>query len=294
MAGKPSTVDKVKNKVQEVVTEDTARLRDLTAQAATSGAYLYPIKGILYFISHRALWKPLLAKLVPTLSLGAGITVFMFVFTYVPQAAVMAFTNGPVAALTAGLLVLSESSTITNLLARQLLVSDALIDTFDGTLMSRGTTELVSSGREIKRGKSDPIHALGKLAKKPFAKYSPSAFIRYLIYLPLNFIPVVGSAIFIIIQGRKNGPDRHERYYQLKEWNASQREKHVDELKGAYTSFGIVATLLELVPVASILFSFTNTVGAALWASDLEKHGKSAGTTAPSLREQAEQVDKEL
>jgi hypothetical protein len=30
-------------------------------------------------------------------------------------------------------------------------------------------------------------------------------------------------------------------------------------------------TLLELVPVASIFFSFTNTVGAALWAADIEK-----------------------
>ena len=223
--------DKVKDKVQEILHDDAAKLRALTQQAATSGAYLYPIKGILYFLSHRSLWKPLLAKLIPTLSLGAGITAFMFIFTYVPQAAIMAFTNGPIAAITAGLLVLSESSTLTTTLARTFLVQDALIDVFDGTLVARGTTDLVSSGRQIKRGASDPMHALGKLVKKPFAKYSPSAFIRYLIYLPLNFIPVVGSAIFIVLQGRRSGPDRHERYYQLKEWNASQREKHIEDLK---------------------------------------------------------------
>lgn len=289
--------DKVKNKVEEVVKEDAARLRALTTQAATSGAYLYPIKGIVYFLSHRALWKPLLAKLVPTLTLGAGVTTLMFVFTYVPQAALMAFTNGPIAALTAGLLVLSESSTLTTMLARSFLVQEALVDTFDGTLMARGTSDLVSSGRQVKGNSSDPIRALGKLVKKPFAKYSPQAFIRYLLYLPLNFIPVIGSAIFIILQGRKSGPDRHERYYQLKEWNANQREKHVEELKGAYTGFGIAATLLELVPVASILFSFTNTVGAALWAADLEKKGGAVGeTTAPNLRETVKQAeeDKEL
>ena len=35
--------------------------------------------------------------------------------------------------------------------------------------------------------------------------------------------------------------------------------------------FGIAAVLLELVPVVGILFAFTNTVGAALWAADLER-----------------------
>lgn len=34
---------------------------------------------------------------------------------------------------------------------------------------------------------------------------------------------------------------------------------------------GIAAFVLEMVPFASIAFSFTNTVGAALWAADLEK-----------------------
>lgn len=48
-------------------------------------------------------------------------------------------------------------------------------------------------------------------------------------------------------------------------------------------SFGVPATLLELVPFAGILFAFTNTVGAALWAADME----SGRQTAPKLNEQA-------
>jgi len=51
-------------------------------------------------------------------------------------------------------------------------------------------------------------------------------------------------------------------------------------------SFGIVACLLELIPIAGIFFSFTNTVGASLWAADLEQ----SGTTAPVLRNQAEKL----
>jgi hypothetical protein len=49
-----------------------------------------------------------------------------------------------------------------------------------------------------------------------------------------------------------------------------------------------VAVLLELVPVASIFFSFTNTVGAALWAADLERRPQ---TTAPRLKEDAAKAE---
>lgn len=37
---------------------------------------------------------------------------------------------------------------------------------------------------------------------------------------------------------------------------------------------GIGAFVLEMVPFASIVCSFTNVVGAALWAADLEKATK--------------------
>ena len=160
----------------------------------------------------------------------------MFVFTYLPQAAIMTFTQGPLAAISAALLVLSESSTIFTMLSKTFLIEDALVDTFDGVLMSKGTTDLVSSGRQIKAG-NDPVAKLGKLIKKPFAKLSPDAIIRYFLYLPLNFIPVVGTIMFLVLQGRRAGPAAHTRYFQLKEWNSSQREKHVEEHKAAYTRF---------------------------------------------------------
>ena len=56
-------------------------------------------------------------------------------------------------------------------------------------------------------------------------------------------------------------------------------------------SFGVGAVLLELVPVASILFAFTNTVGAALWAADFEKGIVTGYGTAPKLREQAKKAE---
>lgn len=35
-------------------------------------------------------------------------------------------------------------------------------------------------------------------------------------------------------------------------------------------SFGVAASMLEMVPFASFVFACTNTVGAALWAASIE------------------------
>ncbi|EKG11703.1 hypothetical protein MPH_11196 [Macrophomina phaseolina MS6] len=273
-------------KVKETAKEEVERVRSLAVQAVNSGTYIYPIKGLFYFLSHRSLWKPLMSKLAPVISTGIGVTTFMFFFTYLPQAAILAIFNGPLAALSTILLVLSESSTISNLLSRTFFIEDALVDTFDGTLLSRGMTSIVSEGRQLKPG-NDPINKLGKMLKKPFARFTPKAIIQYLIYLPLNFIPVVGTIMFVVLRGRKAGPAAHARYFQLKGMNSHQKEDFVEKRQAAYTSFGIPAVLLELIPVAGLFFSFTNTVGAALWAADMEQNN----TTAPNLREQAKKAE---
>lgn len=148
----------------------------------------------------------------------------------------MSFTSGPVAAITAALLTLSESSTLINIISKTFLIQDALIDTFDGTLVSRECTELVSNSRQVKAGR-DPVTRLGRLMVKPLAKFTPSAIIRYFLYLPLNFIPVVGTVLFVLLQGKRNGPAAHARYFQLKGWSKSQREAFTQQSQGAYTSY---------------------------------------------------------
>lgn len=129
----------------------------------------------------------------------------MFLFTYLPQLAVLIWTSGPLAALTTILLVLSESSTLTMLLSKTLLIQDSLTDTFDGTLVAKGQTALVAKERQLKSsgGAGEAVGRLGKALSKPFMKFTPQAVVRYIMYLPLNFIPVLGTVAFIILQGRK-------------------------------------------------------------------------------------------
>jgi hypothetical protein len=124
-------------------------------------------------LGHR---KPLLSKLIPTVTLSVGVVTFMFTFTYLPQGklprklfrryslcadsdpvSVLFFVNGPLAAFTTVLLILSESSTIITVLSKNFLIADALVDTFDGVLVARNETGLVSTGRQLKSG-SDPIN----------------------------------------------------------------------------------------------------------------------------------------
>lgn len=146
------------------------------------------------------------------MTLSTGVIAFMFIFTYLPQAAMLTFVNGPLAAFTTVLLTLSESSTIINLISRTFLLQDAIVDTFDGVLVSRNQTAVLSEGRQLKAGNfNDPINKLGKLIKSPFEKFTPSALIRYVMYLPLNFIPIVGTVIFVLLQGKSRGNSVHTR-----------------------------------------------------------------------------------
>ena len=150
------------NKIEKVAANEANRVAHLTRDAALSKAYFYPIKGVFYLLRHRSLQKPLLSRLAPTATLAAGVVSSMFFFTYLPQVAVLAFVEGPAAPIAAIPLVLSESSTLVNVIARSFLVEEALVDTFDGTLVARGLEGVVKGGREVRSGND----AIGKLGKR--------------------------------------------------------------------------------------------------------------------------------
>ena len=147
----------VREKVKETVLQEVDRLGVLSKDAVRSGVYLYPVKvrrtpnnpriilgpypndrlgfsllqGILYYLTHRHLWAPLLSQLVPMITLSVIVTVLMFTFVYLPQVAVLSVVNGPLAVVGAGMLVVSESSAVVLLVGRWAFVEGALVDTFD-------------------------------------------------------------------------------------------------------------------------------------------------------------------
>ncbi|RKF76863.1 putative protein family protein [Golovinomyces cichoracearum] len=218
------------------VTKDLKNFQTLVRSTVKSEAYMYPVKGILYFLANRSLWKPLFSQLIPVISLSISVITFMFFFTFVPQLAVLTLVNGPLAIFTTVFLTLSESSVIINFLAKSFLLHEALLDTFDGVLLLKKQSGLLKGVRELKVGHfNDPIAKLGKLAYSPFQRFSLEAFINYLLYLPLNLIPVVGVIVFIIAQGRSRGRVVHNRYFNLKQWDRIKQNHWLNERIFPYT-----------------------------------------------------------
>ncbi|KAH6605596.1 hypothetical protein Trco_004749 [Trichoderma cornu-damae] len=288
-------VDSISRRAENALMEDYGKARVMASDAVQSQAYLYPIKGIFYFVAQRSLWQPLLNRLVPYAILTVSVIAAMFVIAYLPQLAVLVLFNGPLAVYSTVLLTLNESSAIIQLISRTWMLQDALADTFDGTLVARNAVAVVQQGREVRPG-SDPMQKLGKVFKKRFEKMSLTSMVRHVMYLPLNFIPVVGTISFVFLHGGwgKNVVVvlTDVKYFQLKGWSDSQRKQWVDNHSGAYASFGVVAALLEMIPVVSVFFSYTNTVGAALWAADIEsQHNAMVKETAPNLRQAAESIE---
>ncbi|GAA6032624.1 hypothetical protein JCM8097_004846 [Rhodosporidiobolus ruineniae] len=259
----------------DLAKQDGKAIADLGAQAAKSGAYLYPFYGILYFVQHPRLVEALKPLIVRSLAISMCTIAALATFTYLPQVAVLAVISGPLAFIAAVPLVLAESYFVILFLHKTFLTPAVSERIFDAVLLQKGHDELVSQGRALNK-KSGSVE-LGKSLLSPVtSKFSGQGLVRYLITLPLNFIPGVGTAIFLLLNGRKAGPSAHSRYFQLKKFDKKARQQFVEQRSGAYTSFGAASLLLGLIPLFGPATAFTTAAGAALWAADLEKASQRA------------------
>jgi hypothetical protein len=281
----------------------------IAKEAAQSGAYIWPLQGQYHFVTHPTLIKPILPALITSTIFTVCVTIALFVFTYLPTVAVLAFVSGPLAFFTAIPVILGEGAAIGIVVSKSLWLGGAMEHLFDEVLLRQGLTKLVSGGRQIDKGKGHGKQ-LGKLLTRPLERFSKESIIRWLISLPLNAIPVVGPACFFLYNGAKSGPSFHARYFQLKALQHSpahmstgqaaqttmesastrnddgpvstfNKERFVQEHRGSYSAFGAVAMALNvLVPGGAIFCMAGNQVGAALWAAEMEKKAGGVVTSA--------------
>ncbi|GAA5840514.1 hypothetical protein JCM5353_006575 [Sporobolomyces roseus] len=276
---KAGLVQRQVQKGLQTAKEDAKQLGSISAAAVQSTAYLYPLKGFFYILQHPKLAQSLTPLLMRTLGISAITVLSMFIFTYFPQVAVCALFSGPLAFAVAVPLVLGESYFILQILLRSLISPQLNERIFDAILIQRGHTQLVEKGRKISRGSGGV--SLGKSLLKPVRKFSAEGLVRYLITLPLNLIPGVGTAVFLGLNGIKAGPAAHSRYFELKGFSSSAKSQFVEKRRGAYTAFGASSLLLNLIPLLGPFFTFTSCAGAALWAADMEDGEK--GAKDPSM-----------
>lgn len=81
-------------------------------------------------------------------------------------------------------------------------VDETLVDVFDAVLIHEGHEDLVATSRLIHSEEQIPVRRLGKPTMS--AVYSPFSFrqiAEFIIFLPLNFIPIVGVPVFLLLTG---------------------------------------------------------------------------------------------
>ena len=175
-------------------------------------------------------------------------------------------------------LVLGEGAAITALLFEAFFVDETLVDVFDAVLINEGCDELVERKRDLDREQTDPVKMLGR--PRFSAVYSPFSIrqiAEFIVFLPLNLIPLVGTPLFLVLTGYRAGPLHHWRYFKLLDYTKRERKKFVRGRKLRYAWFGTSALLLQLVPVLSMLFLLTTAAGSALWVVRLERARKVMG-----------------
>jgi len=176
------------------------------------------------------------------------------------------------------ILVLGEATVVVAILFEAFFVDETQVDIFDAVLVAEGYEDLVQEGRPVAPERDsengvmlDPVMRLGRPNKPAcFSPFSLRQIVEFVVLLPVNFIPWIGSVIFLILTGYRAGPLMSWRYFQLKGFGRNERKKFIKERRWWYAWFGTTAMLLQLVPVLNMLFLLTSAAGSALLAARIE------------------------
>ena len=148
--------------------------------------------------------------------------------------AFLAIFTGPLAPLVALIVVGAESVLLISAFARTLFLDPALTHVFEATLLAQGQGELVRSGKA--RMQTSAVRAIGGTLVKPLQAFSGDGVLRYILTLPLNAIPAVGTALYLLYNGYQSGPGWHEHYFQIKGLSRNQRVEFVESRRAQYTA----------------------------------------------------------
>lgn len=162
----------------------------------------------------------------------------MFLFAYLPQVAFLAIFQGKGAWVSGAFLVLGEGAAIVAALFEAFFVDETLVDIFDAVLVNEGHGDLVTTSRVLYPQGDDVVKRLGKPTHSAvYAPFSLRQIVEFIILLPLNFIPVAGTPMFLVLTGYRAGPFHHWRYFQLLDLSKQQRKQRIRGRQLQYTTF---------------------------------------------------------
>ncbi|KAF0684874.1 Aste57867_23118 [Aphanomyces stellatus] len=235
----------------------------------------YAIQGILYFLVHPSLWLVSLCPMIMTIVVAVCSVVGLFAGLY-PIEILYKHVGLPsgwswfLAVMT--VLVLIFLVTIIYSLTCTPCFLDKI---FEKVLEMRGHG-LVVEDAETRANCGRQCRACCKVSIWLH-------LVVLIVTLPLNFIPVVGTVVYVWLNGSLKGWEAHMYYFEMKGYDYDQQKTIFESRRLQYTSFGMQTMYLELIPLLGFIFLFTNTVGAALFAADLEEEmGSDVRLNVPS------------
>jgi hypothetical protein len=223
---------------------------------------LYPLKGIAYFLTHPSLWCTTLCGLLLSLIIAITSLTLGFIFVYPLQndALQSAGVIEWLAIILSILFTLLETTVVSIILA--LLLLQFLLDA------------LAESVFKLEQIPQQPLSVRSYWR----ACHAGSVFVLVtvvlqvlllIVTLPLNALPVVGTVVYAWVNGLVLAWERQLVYHlNVKGWTIDHSYRYFRQHMRAFASFGLVAQLLQMVPVLGMVFMFTNAVGGALWSVD--------------------------
>ena len=272
------------------------RLAAMKAVTALSPG-LYPVRGMLYFLYHPTLFRSCLDRMLRLFLITLGALLVLSLLTYKLQYFFLAKLFGPG--------FLGHSATLAALLAESIipvyLLSERFIRAvgnrlFDTVLKQQGIRQPLSSTKQQKAAlqiaadqeqqyQAQKHQEWGILWKvfsyaasiilQPKATESTlKQYLRMASTTPVFALAPIGPIVFAYLNGFGSTAKLLDHYLVQKDLKRpSDRESWYQLHQREFRMFGAVVFALNLIPVANWLFVFTNTVGAALYAADIERNG---------------------
>ncbi|EQC31828.1 hypothetical protein SDRG_10616 [Saprolegnia diclina VS20] len=224
----------------------------------------YAVAGILYFLTHPSLWLTTLCPMIMTIIVGIVSVVVLISAGLYPQAYGLeeAGLSATWAWVLAIFLVVLEIFLVV-LIYSQTCTPCFMDAIFEKTLKLRGFTDLVEN--------SEAHSGCGRACRACCKVSCLSQIFILIVTFPLNFIPIIGTIAYVYLNGRFKAWEEHLLYFEMRGMKYEDQKDIIDARKVEYASFGMQCMYLELIPFFGFIFLFTNTVGAALFAADIEE-----------------------
>ncbi len=244
----------------------------------------FPFKGIRYVFGHKPLFRFLLIPV--TIDFIISIALLVLIFFQIPELVNLlldwlhrlATTSDSSIlkwAIDWGGWLLKIALILISILIFPILLTicSAIIDPiFRGLLYSK-VRELEGCPEEKLSTSEQIIRALKSIVNE--IKKLLLYLVIFLLLLPLNLIPLIGSVCYLVLQFLVTsvliGWEYLTPYLDEKKLSFSEQHSYVKKNKGMIMGFGIPGAMLLLIPVVQAFFLSTHTVGGALLSVEIEK-----------------------